>query len=247
MWACMCACVLSGSVKRVKRVDSLATPWTVAHQAPLPMEFFQTRIPEWAAMPSSRGSSQPKDQTQVFCVSCIGKRILYHWPGWAENPLQTTFIAPYALVCVWKETVEIWTFQLVLIPKFLYLGIKEREMCLIILLQSTVQYLCHPCLYLRRVEYIDDCYENSIYSNMDGLRNYHTKWSQKEKDKYHMISLYVESKMQHKLIYETDSQTQRTGLWLPSRRGDWEFRFSRYKLLYIEWINNKVQLYSTGN
>ena len=62
-----------------------------------------------------------------------------------------------------------------------------------------------------------------------------------------MISLYVESKMQHKLIYETDSRTQRTELWLPSGRGDWEFRFSRYKLLYIEWINNKVQLYSTGN
>ena len=28
---------------------------------------------------------------------------------------------------------------------------------------------------------------------------------------------------------------------------DWEFGVSRYKLLYIEWINNKVLLYSTGN
>ena len=29
---------------------------------------------------------------------------------------------------------------------------------------------------------------------------------------------------------------------------DWEFRISRYKLLYfIGWINNKVLLYSTGN
>ena len=29
---------------------------------------------------------------------------------------------------------------------------------------------------------------------------------------------------------------------------DWEFRISRYKLLYfIGWINNKVILYSTGN
>ena len=33
------------------------------------------------------------------------------------------------------------------------------------------------------------------------------------------------------------------------RRGgmDWEFRVSRCKLLYIEWINNKALLYSTGN
>ena len=28
---------------------------------------------------------------------------------------------------------------------------------------------------------------------------------------------------------------------------DWEFGFSRCKLLYIEWINSKVRLYSTGN
>ena len=28
---------------------------------------------------------------------------------------------------------------------------------------------------------------------------------------------------------------------------EWEFGISRYKLLYIEWINNKALLYSTGN
>ena len=28
---------------------------------------------------------------------------------------------------------------------------------------------------------------------------------------------------------------------------DWEFGISRCKLLYIEWKNNKVLLYSTGN
>ena len=28
---------------------------------------------------------------------------------------------------------------------------------------------------------------------------------------------------------------------------NWEFGVSRCKLLYIEWINNKVLLYSTGN
>ena len=29
-------------------------------------------------------------------------------------------------------------------------------------------------------------------------------------------------------------------------RKEWEFGISRCKLLYIEWINNKVLLYSTG-
>ena len=31
------------------------------------------------------------------------------------------------------------------------------------------------------------------------------------------------------------------------RRLDWEFGISRCKLVYIEWINNKILLYSTGN
>ena len=35
------------------------------------------------------------------------------------------------------------------------------------------------------------------------------------------------------------------------RRGgggmDWEFKISRYKLLYTKWTNKKVLLYSTGN
>ena len=35
----------------------------------------QARILKWTAMPSSRGSSQPRDRTQV---SCIGRRVLYH-------------------------------------------------------------------------------------------------------------------------------------------------------------------------
>ena len=37
----------------------------------------QARILEWFAMPSSAGSSQPSDQTQVFYVSYIGRRALY--------------------------------------------------------------------------------------------------------------------------------------------------------------------------
>ena len=49
-----------------------------------------------------------------------------------------------------------------------------------------------------------------------------------------------------------DSQIQRTDLWLPRGHGVggrkyWEFGISRGKLLYREWINNKVLLYSTGN
>ena len=38
----------------------------------------QGRILEWVAMFSSRGSSQPRDQTFISYVSCIGRWVLYH-------------------------------------------------------------------------------------------------------------------------------------------------------------------------
>ena len=47
----------------------LMTPWTVAFQAPLSMGILQARILEWVAIPSSRGSSQPRDRTQVSHIA----------------------------------------------------------------------------------------------------------------------------------------------------------------------------------
>ena len=49
---------------------------------------FQARILEWVALPISRGSSQPKDRTQVSCSSCIGRQILYYCATWKAQKLQ---------------------------------------------------------------------------------------------------------------------------------------------------------------
>ena len=38
----------------------------------------QARILEWVVMPSTRGSSLPRDQARVPCISCISRQILYH-------------------------------------------------------------------------------------------------------------------------------------------------------------------------
>ena len=38
----------------------------------------QARLLEWVAMPSSRGSSKPRDGTQVSHVPCISRQVLYH-------------------------------------------------------------------------------------------------------------------------------------------------------------------------
>ena len=53
-----------------------ATPWTVAHQAPLSTGILQARILEWVAISFSRGSSGPRDQTQV---SHIAGRLFTIW------------------------------------------------------------------------------------------------------------------------------------------------------------------------
>ncbi|CAI9152773.1 unnamed protein product [Rangifer tarandus platyrhynchus] len=59
---CLCCAVLS-------RVRLSATLWTVAHQALLSMRILQARTLQWVATPSSRGSSQPRDRTQVSCIA----------------------------------------------------------------------------------------------------------------------------------------------------------------------------------
>ena len=38
----------------------------------------QTKILEWIAMPSSRGSSQPRDQSCISYVSCIGRQVFFY-------------------------------------------------------------------------------------------------------------------------------------------------------------------------
>ena len=43
-------------------------PWTATCQAPLSVGTLQAKILEWFAMPSSWGSSQPRDQTQVSLI-----------------------------------------------------------------------------------------------------------------------------------------------------------------------------------
>ena len=65
-------CVLS----HFSHVRLFAAPWTVAHQAPLSMRF--SRQEYWSGLPSSRGSSPPRDEICVSYDSCTGRQVLYH-------------------------------------------------------------------------------------------------------------------------------------------------------------------------
>ena len=53
-----------------------ATPWTVGLQVSLSIGLSQGRVLEWVATSFSRGPYWPRDGT---CISCIGRRIFYHW------------------------------------------------------------------------------------------------------------------------------------------------------------------------
>ena len=79
----MCVCVLAKSLQSCTTLCNLkncSPPGSSVHA------ILQARILEWVAMPSSRGSSQPRDGTHV---SCLGRRVLYHLvpPGkpWREG------------------------------------------------------------------------------------------------------------------------------------------------------------------
>ena len=77
--------------------DSLRpTPSTVAQPGSSVHGILQARILEWVAMPSSRGSSWPRDQTQVSYISCIGKRVLNHY----HHGSQAHWKSP-PLYCMW--------------------------------------------------------------------------------------------------------------------------------------------------
>ena len=90
----------------LRHVRLCATPWTAALQAPLSMGIFQARILEWVALPSSRGSSQQRDRTQVcpiagrFITSCYQGIYIYIY----------TYIHTYTYIYISTSTLYIPTF-----------------------------------------------------------------------------------------------------------------------------------------
>ena len=56
-------------------VQLFAAPWTVAHQAPLSMEF--SREEYWSGLPSPPPGDLPNPWIKESCVFCIDRQILY--------------------------------------------------------------------------------------------------------------------------------------------------------------------------
>ena len=78
----------------------------------------QSRILEWVAISFSKGSSRPRDQTHVSCVSCIGREILSHQCHWDILPKETLLIRDnsfletlFTILQIFRlKTVQVHTF-----------------------------------------------------------------------------------------------------------------------------------------
>ena len=87
IWILLLCFLLVTEVCMITQLWLFLTPWTVAHG------ISQARVLDWAAIPFSRESSWPRDQTHV---SCIGKWILYHWATW--EALLITIVTMHSMI-----------------------------------------------------------------------------------------------------------------------------------------------------
>ena len=77
VYVCVCVCTL----KLLSWVQLFVAPWTIAHQAPLPMEFSRQKYWSGLLFPSPGDFPNP-GLICVSCVSCIGRWIIYWWVTW---------------------------------------------------------------------------------------------------------------------------------------------------------------------
>ena len=62
----------------------------------------QERILDWVALPFSRGSSRPRDQTWVYCISCIAGRFLTAEPPGKPIWYIVLEMATHCSVLAWR-------------------------------------------------------------------------------------------------------------------------------------------------
>ena len=72
-------------------------------------EILQARLLEWVAFPFSRGSSQPRDQTQV---SCIAGRFFTSWATRENPPCQVTGSIHFLIYTLFSWIRFIWSLGL---------------------------------------------------------------------------------------------------------------------------------------
>ena len=96
------------------------------------------RILEWVAIPSSRGSSWPRDQTCISYVSCTGRQVLYH---------SVQFSSVQSLSRVWLPATP-WITACQASLSITNSWSSPKVMCILWAIPSSHLILCHPLLLL---------------------------------------------------------------------------------------------------
>ena len=79
---CVCVCVCVCAHVRAQLCHTLCNPMDCSLPGSSVHVSFQARTLERVAISYSRRSSQPRNQTRTSCVSCTGRKILYHCATW---------------------------------------------------------------------------------------------------------------------------------------------------------------------
>ena len=95
----------------------------------------QARILEWIAMPSSRGSFWPRDQTHVSYVYCAGRRVPYHWhhlgSPWVENKFWIVeWLEKIKSRIVFHDLWKLCEIQIWVSMNFFYCDIPHINLCI---------------------------------------------------------------------------------------------------------------------
>ena len=85
---CVCVCLVS---KWLCDLMDFSLPGSSVHG------ILQAKVLGWVIISFSRGSSQPRDRTQVSCVSSTGRWILYQWRHLGSSYVHCVYIHTYTL------------------------------------------------------------------------------------------------------------------------------------------------------
>ena len=92
--------------KLLQSCPTLCNPMDCSPPGSSVHEILQARILEWTALPSSRRSSRPRDQTHVSYIACISRRVLYHSRHLGDAPLLPSLIVFPRQVLVRQQSMD---------------------------------------------------------------------------------------------------------------------------------------------
>ena len=110
----VCVCVLS----HFSHVQLFFSPMDCSPPSSSVHGILQARILDWDAMPSSRWSSKPRDQTGVSCISYNAGGFFTHWVNWASILNFSVTYLSLVLCTPWihinhKSLLDTWSGRLV--------------------------------------------------------------------------------------------------------------------------------------